>query len=76
MRDSPFTSRIKQSLEVAWIKKTKLHKFNGENYYLWAPASHDKKRVEDTAQISRNAGYKANVIETKDGYEIYIRRNP
>lgn len=74
MSDSPFTSRLKTNLENAWIKKIKPRKINGENYYLWTPAFHDKKRVDDTAQRARNLGYNASVIETKDGYEIYIRR--
>jgi hypothetical protein len=74
LKDNPLTQRLKNSLEIAWKEKWNPHKFDGENYYLWLPAFHDKKRVEGTATRARYVGYKARVIEVKDGYEVYIRK--
>ena len=74
MSDSPFTRRLKIHLSNAWSKKLSPHKFDGENYYMWTPAFHDKERVEGTAERARNLGYKARVVEVKEGYEIYIRK--
>ena len=71
---SPITQRLKGNLSTAWSKKSNPHKFDGENYYQWTPAFHDKERVEATAERARTLGYNARVVEVKEGYEIYIRR--
>ena len=71
---SPFTRRLEIDLYLAYSKKANPHKFDGENYYQWTPAFHDKERVETTAERARTLGYNARVVEVKEGYEIYIRR--
>jgi hypothetical protein len=76
MSVSPFTSRLKTSLGNAWMNKHNPHKFEGENYYLWAQSapSDDKKKIEFTLTSAHQAGYKARVLKVKDVYHIYIRR--